>query len=130
MRNQRNIALVKAKPGARVFANQRHGAKQEDSHGRNQGRQARQYHIHSHRLAGHVDGEPSVSREGTCRARRVRPYHGRVGVFIYYRQIVRAYDPVTTVCVAFLLGMLIAFCWCYSCYMSDIIRFGQTHLGW
>ena len=77
-----------------------------------------------------MDGEPSVSREGTFRASRVRPYHGRVATFIYYRQIVRAYDPVTTVCVAFLLGMLIAFCWCYSCYMSDIIAFGQTHLGW
>ena len=77
-----------------------------------------------------MDGVAAQRGESTCRARRVRPYHGRVATFIYYRQIVRAYDPVTTVCVAFLLGMLIAFCWCYSCQMDEIIAFGQTHLGW
>jgi len=77
-----------------------------------------------------MDGEPSVSREGTCRARRVRPYHGRVGVFLYYREFVHAYDPVTLLIVSFLLGMLIGFCWYYSAYMDSIIAYGQRVLGW
>ena len=77
-----------------------------------------------------MDGVAAQRGESTCRARRVRPYHGRVGVFIYYREFVHAYDPVTLLIVSFLLGMLIGFCWYYSAYMSDIIAFGQTHLGW
>ena len=51
-------------------------------------------------------------------------------MFIYYRQTIHASDITTLLIVAFLLGMLIGFCWYYSAYMSDIIAFGQTHLGW
>ena len=130
MRNQRNIALVKTKPGTRVLADQRDHAQQSNRQRRDSRGQAREHNLHAHQLARPVHVESTQRGEGSYRARRVRPYHGRVGVFIYYRQIVRAYDPVTTVCVAFLLGMLIAFCWCYSCQMDEIIAFGQTHLGW
>lgn len=129
MRN-RNIALAQAKPSASVPANQRDRTQSQNRNGRNQGRQAREHHIHQDRVAGCLDGEPSVSREDTIRAHRVRPYHGRVGVFIYSRQTIRAYDPVTLVIVAFLLGMLIGFMAYYSAYMDSVIAYGQRALGW
>ena len=60
----------------------------------------------------------------------MRPYHGRVATFIYYRQTIHASDITTLLIVAFLLGMLIGFCWYYSTYMDSVIAYGQKALGW
>jgi hypothetical protein len=77
-----------------------------------------------------VDDEAAKRREGSCRARRVRPLHGRTALFIYYRQTIHASDITTLLIVSFLLGMFIGFCWYYSCYMDSIIAYGQKALGW
>ena len=51
-------------------------------------------------------------------------------MFIYYRQTIHASDITTLLIVAFLLGMLIGFCWYYSAYMDSVIAYGQKALGW
>lgn len=61
----------------------------------------------------------------------MRPYHGRVAEFIYFRcGTVHASDITTLLIVSFLLGMLIGFCWYYSAYMDSVIAYGQRVMGW
>jgi hypothetical protein len=77
-----------------------------------------------------VDGEPSVSREDTCRASRVRPYHGRVAEFIYFRSgTIRSYDLLWLAIGSFVIGMLAGFMWSYSSYVDQLVRLAPE-LGW
>ena len=60
----------------------------------------------------------------------MRPYHGRVAEFIYFRcGTIRSYDLLWLAIGSFVIGMLAGFMWSYSSYVDQLVRLAPEW-GW